>query len=208
MAGQGFDPQTIRTAYELAAKDYAAKFGDDLAELELDRVLLDVIADRCAGRGLVLDLGCGPAQLSEYLVERGVDCVGIDFAPAMLAVARRRMPNLPLAASDIRSLAMRTGSIAGIVVFYVLQHLPRSELCAVMEEFRRVLAPGGVLLLAVHAGEGEFQPAPEIRATRYAATELEQYCLGASLLVEAVHDRAPLEHEHQGDRLYVLARAL
>ena len=120
----------------------------------------------------MLDLGCGPAHLAEYLTKRGAGCAGIDFTPAMLAVARRRVVGLPVAASDLRSLAVRTGSVAGIVAFYVLQHLERSALRPVLEELRRVLAPGGLLLVAAHAGDGEFMPAPEIRATRYTAAEL------------------------------------
>ena len=89
----------------------------------------------------------------------------------MLAVARRRVVGLPVAAGDLRSLAVRTGSVAGIVAFYVLQHLERSALRPVLEELRRVLTPGGLLLIAAHAGDGEFMPAPEIRATRYTAAE-------------------------------------
>jgi SAM-dependent methyltransferase len=208
VTGSGFDPRVITAAYAPVADDYAAKFGDDLAGLPLDRSLLDVVAERCRDRGLVLDLGCGPAQLAEYLTARGVDCAGIDLTPAMLAAARRRVPNLRVAVGDLRSLAVRTGGVAGIVVFYVLQHVDRSELRAVMQELRRALATGGVLLIAAHAGDGAFMPAPEIRATRYTATEFEQECSNASFVVDAVRHRPPLRHEHQGDRVYVLAKAL
>jgi SAM-dependent methyltransferase len=208
MAVDGFDPQVISAAYAAVAEEYAVRFGNDLVDLELDRVLLDDIAARCIGRGVVLDLGCGPAHLSEHLISRAVDCVGVDLTPAMLTVAQRRVPNLPLAAGDIRSLGIRTGSTVGIVAFYLLQHLERSELPAVTRELRRVLALGGVLLIAAHAGGGEFRPTPEIRATRYTPAELEQHCVRASFAVEAVHHRSPLQHEYQGDRVYVVARAI
>ena len=156
----------------------------------------------------MLDLGCGPAHLAEYLTKRGAGCAGIDLTPAMLAVAKRRVVNLPVAAGDLRSLPVRSGTAAGIVAFYVVQHLERSELRPVVEELRRVLAPGGLLLIAAHAGDGEFLPAPDIRATRYTAAELDAACADASFAVEAVHHRPPLRHEHQGDRVYILARAL
>lgn len=208
MAVDGFDPRVIRAAYGSVAEEYALRFGDDLVDLELDRVLLDDIAARCTKRGVVLDLGCGPAHLSEHLISRAVDCVGVDFTPAMLAVAQRRVPRLPLVAADIRSLGIRTGSTVGIVAFYLLQHLERSELPAVTRELRRVLALGGVVLIAAHAGDGEFRPTPDIRATCYTASELEGHCVRASFAVEAVHHRPPLQHEHQGDRVYIVARAI
>ena len=88
----GFDATTIRSAYGSVADEYAASFGDDLANLELDRRILNVIADHSAGVGPVLDVGCGPAQVSGYLLGRQAEAVGIDFTPAMLAVARDVFP--------------------------------------------------------------------------------------------------------------------
>ena len=67
---------------------------------------------------------------------------------------------------------------------------------------------GGMLAVAAHAGEGTFMPAPEILATRYTGMELELACSNASFVVENTQSRPPLEHEHQGERIYVLATAI
>ena len=201
----GFDPRVIRAAYEVAADDYLTTFGDDLDQLPLDRSLLDRVAERCVESGWVLDVGCGPAHVCRYLAQRRVTVIGCDFAPAMLAVARRRDPNLLVLGADIRALPVQTGAAAGIVSFYVLQHLRRSDLRTVLQELGRVLQPRGVLLLGVHAGEGEFHPTPEITATRYTADELAEHLTAASFIVETVDHRRPLPHEHQGDRVYVMA---
>ena len=48
-----------------------------------DALLADV------SEGAVLDVGCGPAHLAKALVARGVDYVGMDRNPAMLARAAR-----------------------------------------------------------------------------------------------------------------------
>ena len=207
MTEPGFDPQVIRTAYAAVADDYIATFGDDLARLDLDRRLLDGVAEYAAPTGPVLDVGCGPAQVGRYLAARGVEVIGVDLTPAMLGVARREVPRLAVVAADLRALPVQAGSVAGITAFYVLQHLPRSELPAALHEFRRVLTRGGALLAVVHEGEGEFQPADEITATRYTDHELAARCDRASLRVESVHHRGPLPHEHQGNKCYVLARA-
>lgn len=203
---RGFDQQVVRSAYASVAHDYAENFGDDLSRLELDRRILDLVAERTAGAGFVLDLGCGPAQVAGYLVERGARSVGIDFTGAMLRVARQRARSLPLVAADIRRLPIRSGVATGVVAFYVLQHLDRSELPEALLEVRRVLADDGVFALAVHSGDGEFQVG-EVTATAYQADELTRQLGTASLPVETVHHRGPLPHEHQGDRIYVVARA-
>jgi SAM-dependent methyltransferase len=208
--GTGFDPRTIRAAYKAVATDYVATFGDDLAhdeQLDRDRRLLDTLAERATPSGRVLDVGCGPAQVGRYLAARNLDVIGIDLTPAMLGVAREGEPRLAVLAADLRALPVRTGSVAGVTAFYVLQHLPRSALRVALGEFRRVLTRGGLLLVVVHEGEGEFQPTPEITATRYSDDELTAQCERASLRVESVHHRGPLPHEHQGIKCSLLARA-
>jgi ubiquinone/menaquinone biosynthesis C-methylase UbiE len=207
MPAGGFDPNVIRSAYEAVVDDYAATFGEDLARLELDRRVLDGVAQRCAARGLVLDVGCGPAHIARYLVERGAGSVGIDFTPAMLSAARRRDPTLPLLAGDVRALPVRNDSVAGIVAFYVLQHVPRAQLVDVLDEMRRVLVSGGLFAAAFHAGDGEFQVGA-VTATRYRAEELTASLEAASFTVEAVEHRDPLPHERPAPRSYVTARAI
>jgi ubiquinone/menaquinone biosynthesis C-methylase UbiE len=203
---RGFDAATIRSAYESVADEYAATFVDDLADLELDRRILDIVADHSTGVGPVLDVGCGPAQVSGYLLERQVETVGIDFTPAMLAVARRRIPQLRVAIGDLRALPVRAGSVAGVVAFYVLHHGRRAELGTTLREVRRVLARDGLFATAFHEGDGEFQVG-SVTATRYGAEELSEQLANASLVVQTVDRRAPLPHEHQGDRCYIVARA-
>jgi ubiquinone/menaquinone biosynthesis C-methylase UbiE len=206
MSESGFDATTIRSAYESVADEYAATFVDDLANLELDRRVLDVVADHSTGLGPVLDVGCGPAQVSGYLLGRHVEPVGIDFTPAMLAVARRRIPLLRVAIGDLRALPVRGGSIAGVVAYYVLQHVPRSELGTALREVRRVLTRDGVFAAAFHEGDREFRVGA-VTATRYGTEELSEQLANASLAVQTVDHRGPLPHEHQGDRCYIVARA-
>jgi ubiquinone/menaquinone biosynthesis C-methylase UbiE len=132
--------------------------------------------------------------------------VSIDFTPAMLAVARRRIPLLRVAIGDLRALPVRARSVAGVVAYYVLQHVPRSELGSTLREVRRVLTHDGLFAAAFHLGDGEFQVG-SVTATRYSAEELSEQLANASLAVQSVDYRDPLPHEHQGDRCYLVARA-
>ena len=207
----GFSRRAVRDVYDAMAADYARTYGGDLDGLPLDTEILDLLARRAAGRGPVLDVGCGPAHLGAYLAARGARVVGLDLAPLMLAEARRRRGagELGAAVADLRELPVASGSCAAVVSFYVLHHLPRTELAGALGEFRRALAPGGELALAVHEGEGEFvgRTDPLVMGTLYSAAELESALARARLRVETVRRRDPLPHERQSGRVYVTAVA-
>jgi len=51
------------------------------------------------------------------------------------------------------ALDLADGSVAGLVAYYSIVNIPRSELPAVFAEFARVLAPGGVLLMVFQVGD-------------------------------------------------------
>ena len=60
-------------------------------------------------------------------------------------------------AADIRSLPLAAGTVGGLLAFYSLIHVRRSECALVLREFARVLRPGGQVLLSAHEGEGEVE---------------------------------------------------
>jgi SAM-dependent methyltransferase len=71
----------------------------------------------------------------------------------MVTLARRANPHLRFVEGSITALEGGDGSLGGIVSFYSIIHLPAEHLPAVFAEFHRVLAAGGWLLLAFHAGD-------------------------------------------------------
>ena len=98
-------------------------------------------------------------------------------------------------------------------MFYSLQHLPRAAIGDVFGELRRVLAPGGVLLLATHIGEGEVylsefldHDIDPVGGTLHAREELERELIRESFTMEDVRHRDPLPHEYQSRRVYLIAR--
>jgi SAM-dependent methyltransferase len=210
MTGEGFDPAVVRDAYDAIAPEYAAKFGADLERLELDRALLDFLAATAAG-GLVLDVGCGPAQAGGYLAAQGSRVLGLDLSARMLAsaVARHGALGFRAARADLRQLPLLSRSCAGATSFYALHHLPREDLPTALSEFGRVLAPGAVLLLATHEGTGEFaaEGRPDIRGTLYTGQELEDALTRVGFRSVQIRSRDPLPHERQSGRVYATAVA-
>jgi SAM-dependent methyltransferase len=99
--------------------------------------------DRLAGAGPVLDLGCGRGYWMEQLAQRGMAAVGVEHDPAR---ARRAARFGPVVAGDGAHLPVADASIGAVWCLHVLHHLP--DPAGVLAEARRVLRPGGTLILA------------------------------------------------------------
>jgi SAM-dependent methyltransferase len=93
-----------------------------------------------------LEIGVGTGRVALPLAAAGQRLVGVDISAAMLAALRDKSPGaLPLVRADATRLPFRNGSFGGAVVAHVL-HLV-SDWRAVVGELRRVVRPGGVLLV-------------------------------------------------------------
>ena len=56
--------------------------------------------------GLVVDLGCGGGDWAEGLVEAGYQVVGVDFSPALIALASQRVPSVEFHVGSIWSYSI------------------------------------------------------------------------------------------------------
>jgi SAM-dependent methyltransferase len=149
------DPQAVRDAYDAVAAEYAGRFADELSHKPFDRKMLDWLAERAAPLGSVADLGCGPGHVAAYLQRRGLDVRGIDLSPEMVRQARILNPGVPFECADMLDLAaVPDASLGGIVAFYSLVHFDDGGVDRALREMHRTLKAGGILLAAVHLGEG------------------------------------------------------
>jgi SAM-dependent methyltransferase len=100
------------------------------------------------GDRLLLEVGCGAGGLLARFAGRGGRLVGADLLPDRLAVARRVVPGVPLAAANGEHLPFRDGAADVVVLATVLSSILDDDVTRrIADEVRRVVAPGGAVLL-------------------------------------------------------------
>ena len=139
-------------SYDQVAAEYAEKFKDEMDEKPFDCDCLDRLAREVGNLGPICDLGCGPGQIARYLQRQGVDALGVDLSSRMVAEARRLNPEVHFHQGDMLSLPDADASWGGIAAFYCIIHIPREGIVDALREMKRVLKPGGVLLVTFHIG--------------------------------------------------------
>jgi len=143
----------MRSSYDDIAATYADHLVDELEALPFEAWLLDRVLGHAAGQPVV-EVGSGPGHVTAYLADGGADATGIDLSPAMVSEARRRFPGRNFEVGDLRLLTRPATSSgwAAVLGWYSLIHLAASELPAAVGALARPLAPGGWLVLGMHAG--------------------------------------------------------
>ena len=141
----------IRRAYGLFSLFYGAL----VAPLERKPRMLGLEKAAIQPQDRVLEVAVGPGvTLTEILksVDRTTVVYGVDLSPKMLEKARRRVSaaghvNLDLQEADARQLPFPDGTFDVLYNSYMLDLIPLGDLPVVLGEFRRVLKPGGRLVL-------------------------------------------------------------
>lgn len=156
-AGRSSDLGSTADAYDAVAMEYSEAMREEIRSLPLERGMLTAFAElsQATGEGPVLDAGCGPGRLTAYLRDLEVDAFGIDLSPAMIEIARKTYPDLRFEVGSMDSLNLLDGELSGVLAWYSIIHAPPRELSAYFAEFRRVLMPGGHLLVSFFESEDD-----------------------------------------------------
>jgi LmbE family N-acetylglucosaminyl deacetylase/SAM-dependent methyltransferase len=107
------------------------------------------LIDRLGGSGRSLDVGCGAGQLLVEMGRRGYEMHGCDISDRMVAESRALLEREGLTArveqADAEQLPYPSGNFDWVTALGVIEYLPSPA--AGMSELRRVLAPGGRLIV-------------------------------------------------------------
>lgn len=94
----------------------------------------------------VLDAGCGTGRVAIELARRGLDVVGVDLDPQMLASARRKAPHLSWVEADLATVTLGRRFEAVVLAGNVMIFLAPGTEAAVVESLAAHLEPGGLLV--------------------------------------------------------------
>ena len=176
-----FVKQQVAAPNGRRAPGFDAGFGHSISTAA-ERAAWNRILDLAiAGRGSIeaLDAGCGTGFLSFELAARGHRVTGVDFAPAMLAEARRkateRAATVRFEEADAEHLPFSPGSFDLAISRHVLWTLPHPE--AAIDEWIRVLRPGGRLVVI----DGQFDPGFLVEPAQNARSSGEYAAIGDRL---------------------------
>jgi len=143
----------LQSSYDRIAGEYANRITGELAGKPMDRELLTRFVDQTQGKGPICDLGCGPGHVADFLHQQGATVFGIDRSAGMVEQARRLYPHLEFREGDMLALEDDAGTWGSVVAFYSIIHIPPEQVTDALREIRRVLKPGGLLLLSFHVGD-------------------------------------------------------
>jgi SAM-dependent methyltransferase len=98
----------------------------------------------------VLDAGCGPGALTEWLVGHGAAVTAVDVSPEMVRIARERVGDRArVQIADLAGpLPLGTGSVDVVVASLAMHYI--ADWDVPLGEFRRVLAPDGAVVFSTH----------------------------------------------------------
>jgi SAM-dependent methyltransferase len=202
-----------QTSYDRVADEYVRRISDELKDKPLDRQLLNRFAESVRNLGTACDMGCGPGHVARYLHEHGVKVCGVDISTEMVERACRLTPGVEFRQGDIMALDVPDETWAGIVAFYSVIHIPRMDVVYALRELRRVLRPGGLLLLSFHIGDNTIHLDEWwghevcIDFFFFQSAEMESYLTSAGFEIEEIIEREPYpDVEHQSRRSYIFAR--
>jgi ubiquinone/menaquinone biosynthesis C-methylase UbiE len=194
--------QQVAAHWNRRAAHFDEDFGHSIRTPEeraaWDRVFTLVLGARPGDHGArdALDIGCGTGFLSLELAGRGHRVTGIDFAPAMLTLAKQKAAQ---AGADIRfdegdaeQLPYPPGRFDLVISRHVLWTLPHPE--AAIDEWKRVLRPGG--RIAVIDGHSLVAPGEEQAASARRSAEY-----------EPISDRLPFLMGRPQEEIVALFRA-
>ena len=159
MARDPEGPEAILGVY----RRHAEAFDRHRLKSLFERVWLERFVAAMPEGAAILSLGCGSGEpMERFLIEAGHPVTGVDFAPEMLAIARRRFPGQTWVLADMRGLDLGT-RFGGVLAWNGFFHLTREDQRAMFAAFARHLDPGGALLFtsgpddceAVGAVEGD-----------------------------------------------------
>lgn len=141
---------TVAT-YDKIADIYTEQYFEDLSDIPYINTFLSFLPKNSR----ILDVGCGPGNISKYIMAKGFSSEGIDLSKEMIKIAKSKVPNAVFNVMDMRQLTYVKNTFDGIILAYSLIHIPSEEIQKTLQGFYRILKKKGFILIIAQYGKAD-----------------------------------------------------
>ncbi len=136
--------------FDKLAELYAQKYND----VSLYTEALDYFCTLVAADATLLDVACGPGNITKYIAERlpTVSITGMDLADNMLRIAAENVPNAKFINMDARLIAKLQSRYSAVVCAFCFPYLSQEEVVQFVADATNVLQNDGVFYLSFIEG--------------------------------------------------------
>jgi len=153
--------EKTRKDYDLLAEDFSRtrQFTWDI----------EILSQYISNGDIVLDLGCGNGRSLEILKEKKIDYFGLDVSKKLIEIAKKKYPQNRFEVGDILKLPYPDNFFDKVLAIRILHHIPSKEFqLQALQEIKRILKPGGLLILTVWNAWGSKYKINLLRMMKYA----------------------------------------
>ncbi|PZD79504.1 trans-aconitate 2-methyltransferase [Mesonia sp. K7] len=136
--------------WDQVALAYQEKFMD----LSLYNHTYDAFIRFLPQKASVLDVGCGPGNITRYLLEKNPNhqLLGIDVSPKMVALAAKNNPTADFEVMDCRDISLLSQKFEGIIAGFCIPYLSKTDCQHFFKACADLLQPKGVFYLSFVPG--------------------------------------------------------
>lgn len=141
--------ENIKNVY----KKYAKEFDEKIASLEIYKESYDYLLYKIQDNSSVLDLACGPGNVSYYLKKRmpGLEITGVDISEEMIDIAKRRIQDGEFIVNDICNVKFKT-KFDCVICAFAIPYLNLQETAHVIRTISQILNSNGHFYLSFMEG--------------------------------------------------------
>lgn len=142
--------QETFTTWNKSAQLYQDKF----MYIDLYNASYDALCGALKENAELLEVGCGPGNISKYLLAKRPDfnLHGIDIAPNMVALAQANNPKANFQCMDARAIDQLKSTYDGIICGFCIPYLSKSDVDKLIADCSLLLHESGLLYISFTAG--------------------------------------------------------
>lgn len=137
---------------------HAAAYHERFSQLDLYNDTYELFSALIPLRhSTILDVGCGPGTITNYLLKRRPDLkmLGVDLAPNMLTIAKQNNPTAEFKLMDCREISKLDTQFDAVVCGFTIPYLTKEETAKLIADCAALIKPGGVVYFSLIEGKYE-----------------------------------------------------